>query len=219
MFVGHFALGFAAKKATPKTSLATLFVAAQLADILWPFFLAFGIEQVAIVPDKTAVTPLDFVSYPYSHSLLTLVIWGALFGGLYFARTKNSRGAVILAALVVSHWVLDWLTHLPDMPLWPDGPKYGLAMWKSLPLTLVVELTMFAVGVAIYARSTRAKDRQGTWGFWILILILLAAYLGSSFSGAPPSVKALWITAMLGTLVTLALAWWTDRHRTASAAD
>ena len=187
MFVGHFALGFAAKKATPKTSLATLFVAAQLADILWPFFLAFGIEQVVIVPDKTAVTPLDFVSYPYSHSLLTLVIWGALFGGLYFARTKNSRGAVILAALVVSHWVLDWLTHLPDMPLWPDGPKYGLAMWKSLPLTLVVELTMFAVGVAIYARSTRAKDRQGTWGFWILILILLAAYLGSSFSGAPPS--------------------------------
>ena len=213
MFVGHFALGFAAKKATPKTSLATLFVAAQLADILWPFFLAFGIEQVVIVPDKTAVTPLDFVSYPYSHSLLTLVTWGALFGGLYFARTKNSRGAVILAALVVSHWVLDWLTHLPDMPLWPGGPKYGLAMWKSLPLTLVVELTMFAVGVAIYARSTRAKDRQGTWGFWILILILLAAYLGSSFSGAPPSVKALWITAMLGTLVTLALAWWVDRHR------
>ena len=217
MFVGHFALGFAAKKATPKTSLATLFVAAQLADILWPFFLAFGIEQVAIVPDKTAVTPLDFVSYPYSHSLLMLVIWGALFGGLYFARTKNSRSAWIIAALVVSHWVLDWLTHLPDMPLWPGGPKYGLAMWNSLPLTLVVELTMFAVGIAIYARSTRAKDRQGTWGFWILILILLAAYLGSSFSGAPPSVKALWITAMLGTLITLVLAWWADRHRSAAA--
>lgn len=213
MFVGHFALGFAAKRATPKTSLATLFVAAQLADILWPVFLAFGIEQVLIVPGKTAATPLDFVSYPYSHSLLMLLIWGALFGGLYFARTKNSRGAWIIAALVVSHWVLDWLTHLPDMPLWPGGPMYGLGMWKSLSLTLVVELAMFAVGVAIYARSTRAKDRQGVWGFWILVLLLLAAYVGSSFSGAPPSVKALWITAMLGTLVTLLLALWADRHR------
>lgn len=213
MFVGHFALGFAAKRATPKTSLATLFVAAQLADILWPVFLAFGIEQVLIVPGKTAATPLDFVSYPYSHSLLMLLIWGALFGGLYFARTKNSRGAWIIAALVVSHWVLDWLTHLPDMPLWPGGPMYGLGMWKSLPLTLVVELAMFAVGVAIYARSTRAKDTQGVWGFWILVLLLLAAYVGSSFSGAPPSVKALWITAMLGTLVTLLLALWADRHR------
>ncbi len=213
MFVGHFALGFAAKKATPKTSLATLFVAAQLADILWPVFLALGIEQVLIVPGKTAATPLDFVSYPFSHSLLMLVIWGALFGGLYFARTKNSRGAWIIAALIVSHWVLDWLTHLPDMPLWPGGPKYGLGMWKSLPLTMVVELAMYAAGVAIYARSTRAKDKQGVWGFWILVLLLLVTYLGSSFSGAPPSVKAIWIAAMIGTLVTLVLAWWADRHR------
>jgi len=213
VFVGHFALGFAAKKATPRTSLATLFVAAQLADILWPMLLALGLEQVLIVPGSTNATPLEFVSYPFSHSLLMLVIWGALFGGLYFARRENSRGALIIAALVVSHWVLDWITHLPDMPLWPGGPKYGLGMWKSLPLTMVVELAMFAVGVAIYARSTKPKDKQGAWGLWILVILLLVAYVGSSFAGAPPSVKALWITAMLGTVVTLVLAWWVDRHR------
>ena len=215
MFVGHFALGFAAKKVTPRTSLATLFVAAQLADILWPIFLALGLEQVLIVPGKAAATPLDFVSYPFSHSLLMLAIWGALVGGIYFTRTKNSRRAWIIGALVVSHWVLDWITHIPDMPIWPGGPKYGLGMWKSRPLTLVVELAMYIVGVAIYARATRAKDRKGSWGFWILVLLLLIAYLGSSFSGPPPSVKAIWITAMLGTLVTLVLAWWADRHRVA----
>ena len=176
MFVGHFALGFAAKKATPRTSLATLFVAALLADILWPIFLALGIEQVLIVPGNTAVTPLAFVNYPYSHSLLMLVLWGALFGGLYYARTKNSRGAWIIAALVVSHWVLDWIT-LPGMPIWPGGPKYGLDMWRSLPLTMVVELAMYAVGVAIYARSTRPKDREGVWRFWLLVVLLLVTYI------------------------------------------
>jgi membrane-bound metal-dependent hydrolase YbcI (DUF457 family) len=213
MFVGHFALGFAAKRATPKTSLVTLFVAAQLADILWPIFLALGIEQVLIVPGKTATNPFDFVSYPYSHSLLMLAIWGAIFGGIYFARTKNSRGALIICGLVISHWVLDWIVHIPDMPLWPGGPKYGLGLWNSPLLEQAIELAMYVAGFMIYARSTRATDKQGTWGFRVLILLLLGAFLAGTYSPAPSSVRALWITAMLGTLVTLILAWWTDRHR------
>jgi len=213
MFIGHFALGFAAKKATPKTSLATLFVAAQLADILWPVLLAFGVEQVMIVPGNTATNPLDFVSYPYSHSLLMLVIWGAIFGGIYFARTANSRGAWIIAALVVSHWVLDWIVHVPDMPLWPGGPKYGLGLWNSPLLEQAMEVAMYVAAVAVYARSTRARDKQGVWGFWITVLLLLVAFLATSYSAPPPSVNALWVTAMIGTLVTLALAWWADRHR------
>ncbi len=80
LFIGHFALGFAAKRAAPRLSLAVLFAAAQLADLMWPFLLAGGIEQVRIDPGITAFTPLDFVSYPYSHSLLFLAIWGVLFG-------------------------------------------------------------------------------------------------------------------------------------------
>ena len=213
MFIGHFALGFAAKKAAPRTSLATLFVAAQLADILWPIFLAFGLEQVLIVPGKTPVTPFDFVSYPLSHSLLMLAVWGALFAGVYFYRKRDSRAAWIIFALVLSHWALDWITHIPDMPVWPGGPVLGLGMWQSLPLTLVVELALYAAGVAIYARSTRARDRQGVIGFSVLVFLLLAAYVWSDFSAPPPSVQALWMTAMLGSIVTLVLAWWADRHR------
>ena len=214
MFIGHFALGFAAKKATPRTSLATLFAATVLADILWPIFLALGIEQVMIVPQNTA-TPLDFVSYPYSHSLLMLALWGAIFGGIYFARTKNSRAALIIAALVVSHWVLDWLVHIPDMPLWPGGPKYGLGLWNSPRLEQAIELVMYVAGIFIYARATRPKDKKGLWGSRALIALLFVSFWASTYAPAPPSVKALWITAIIGTLVTLLLAWWADRHREA----
>src|SRR6201991_4710071 len=112
MFIGHFALGFAAKRATPALSLAVLVLAAQFADVLWPLLVAAGIEQVRIAPGNTAVTPLDFVSYPYSHSLLMLVVWGLLLGWIF--KRVDRRAFVVVAALVVSHWVLDFLTHAPD---------------------------------------------------------------------------------------------------------
>lgn len=214
MFIGHFALGFAAKKAAPRTSLATLFTAAVFADVLWPIFLALGAEEVVIEPGNTVMTPLHFVSYPYSHTLLMLVIWGAVFGGLYFARTKDSRAAVVLAALVASHWVLDWITHAPDMALYPGGATFGLGLWNSPALTIAVELAMFAIGVWIYARATRARDAQGKWGFVFLVVIFVAAFVADASSDTPPpSVRAIWISALAATAVTLLLTWWVDRHR------
>lgn len=219
MFIGHFALGFAAKKATPRTSLPTLFAASVFADVLWPIFLVLGVEQVVIDPGNTVMTPLDLVSYPWSHSFLMLMVWGAVFGGLYFARTKDSRGAIILAALVESHWILDWITHRPDMPVYPGGPKFGLGMWNAPALAITVEVAMFAIGVWIYARATRARDGQGKWGFWILALLLLAVYVADAATRVPPSsVTAIWISALVGTAVTLLLAWWVDRHREARTA-
>ena len=214
MFIGHFALGFAAKKVTPGTALPTLFAAAVFADVLWPIFLALGIEQVVIDPGNTVMTPLDFVSYPWSHSFIMLMIWGAIFGGVYFARTKDARGAVILAALVESHWILDFITHRPDMPIYPGGPKFGLGLWNSPQLTRAIEVVMFAVGVLIYARATRARDGQGKWGLVFLVLLFLAAYAADALAGAPPpSVQVIWISALVATALTLLLARWVDRHR------
>src|SRR5687767_15581369 len=118
MFIGHLALGFAAKRALPTISLAVLFVAVQLADVLWPFFLAAGIEHVRIDPGNTAVTPLDFVSYPYSHSLVLLIMWGAAFAWIYGRLSRVTGAFAVIAALVVSHWLLDFVTHRPDMPLY-----------------------------------------------------------------------------------------------------
>src|ERR1044071_309040 len=138
MFLGHFAVGMAAKRAAPRVSLAALFAAAQFADLLWPILVGTGIEAVRIDPGNTAFTPLDFVSYPYSHSLLTLLIWGVLFGLLCAFATGDRRAFIVVAALVVSHWLLDWITHRPDMPLYPGGAKLGLGFVDSVAATITV---------------------------------------------------------------------------------
>jgi hypothetical protein len=213
VFIGHFALGFAAKRATPRLSLASLFAAAQLADVLWPVFVAVGIEEVRIEPGNTAFTPLDFVSYPFSHSLALLVVWGILLGAIAAWRAADARAFLIVLALVVSHWLLDVLTHRPDMPLYPGGPRVGLGLWNSVPATLAVELAMFAIGVWTYARSTRAVDRTGRWSFVALVTFLLLTYFANIAGPPPPSVTALWIVAIVGAFLILTWSWWVDRHR------
>ena len=214
VFIGHFAIGFAAKRATPRISLAVLFGAAQLADLMWPVFVAAGLERVRIDPGNTAFTPLDFVSYPYSHSLALLVAWGFAFALIYRAASgRNGWTVLVLTLLVVSHWMLDWLTHRPDMPLYPGGPKVGIGLWNSVAGTLVVELAIFALGVWIYARATRALDGVGRWAFAGLVTALIAIYSLNLAAGPPPSVSAIWIAGLLGGGLLLAWAAWIDRHR------
>jgi len=213
VFVGHFALGFAAKRLTPRVSLATPFAAAQLADLMWPVLVAVGIEQVRIEPGNTAFTPLDFVSYPISHSLLLLVVWGIILGAIVGRGTADVRAFVIVSALVVSHWLLDVLTHAPDMPIYPGGPRVGLGLWNSVPATIAVELAMYAIGVWLYARTTRAVDRTGRWSFVALVTFLVVTYFASIAGPPPPSVTALWVVGIAGGLVIVAWSWWVDRHR------
>src|SRR3954454_835225 len=213
MFIGHFALGFAAKRATPRISLAMLFFAAQFADLLWPVLVGLGFEQVRIDPGNTAFTPLDFVSYPYSHSLTLLAVWAIVVGGGYRAIAGGRGTFLTLAVLVLSHWVLDYLTHRPDLPLYPGGPKVGLGMWNSIAATLVIEFALFAYGVFLYARATRARDGAGRWGLVALIAVLLLIYLANVVSGAPPSVTAIWMASMIGGALLIAWAWWVDQHR------
>ena len=214
MFIGHFALGLAAKPQAPRVSLAMLFAAVQLADLAWPVLLAIGVEQVRIDPGNTAVTPLDFVSYPYSHSLLALVVWGLLLAWGYRLLAGNGRRAfLIIFSLVVSHWVLDYVTHRPDMPLYPGSAKFGLGLWNSIPLTIAIEVAMFGVGVWLYLRATRARDRAGRWGFFTLAAFLPLVYFANLFGPPPPSLPALYWSVMIGSGILLAWAWWADQHR------
>jgi membrane-bound metal-dependent hydrolase YbcI (DUF457 family) len=213
MFIGHFALGFAAKRVTPRVPLGVLVVAAQLADLIWPVLVAAGVEQVRIDPGNTAFTPLNFVSYPYSHSLLLLAVWGVVLGVLYRPTAGGRRTFVVLALLVVSHWVLDFVTHRPDMPLYPGGPQVGLGLWNSVPATVAIELPLFAAGVAAYVHVTRARDATGRWALAGLVAFLLVAYFGNIAGGPPPSIAAIWVTAIGGGILITAWAWWVDRHR------
>jgi membrane-bound metal-dependent hydrolase YbcI (DUF457 family) len=214
MFIGHFALGFAAKPAVPRVSLAALMLSALFADVLWPILVLAGVEEVRIAPGNTAFTPLEFVSYPWSHSLLLLVVWGACVGAAYRVIFGGRRTFVVLAALVVSHWVLDWVTHGPDMPLYPGGPKAGLALWNSVPATMLVETLLFAAGLYVYTRTTRARDAIGRWGLVSLGATLAAIYVLDALYGAPPpSVFAICVVALAASVVFTAWAWWMDRHR------
>jgi hypothetical protein len=216
VFIGHFGIAFAAKRAAPRTSLGAMFVAAQFADLLWPILLLTGAEQVRIEQKAAnSFLTLDFVSYPWSHSLLMQMLWGAALALLYFALSHNLRGSIVIGALVPSHWLLDWIVHVPDLPLYPGGAgRFGLGLWRAPALTIVLELIVFAAGAAVYARTTRSRDRIGTFGYGGLVLLLLALYAASIVSPPPPSVRTLAMGALIGWPLGL-LPWWVDRHRSA----
>jgi hypothetical protein len=191
-------------------SLATWFAAVQLVDLIWPLMLLLGLEHVRITPGITAFTPLDFYDYPITHSLVGGVIWAALFAGLWLVRRRDGTGrvAMLLAAAVLSHWVLDAASHRPDVPVLPHGPYVGLGLWNSVPATLAVELTMFAAGLAIYVRSGAAGARRVS--FWILIAFLIVTYFAAAFGPPPPDVRTLaWSALALWLLVPWAK--WADR--------
>jgi membrane-bound metal-dependent hydrolase YbcI (DUF457 family) len=215
VFLGHYALGFGAKKLTPYTSLGTLLLATELVDLLWPGFLMLGLETVRIAPGITRVTPLDFTSYPWTHSLVMGAAWAALFAAFYVFFRRYPRGAIVLAALVLSHWLLDVVSHRPDMPLWPGGgPRIGLGLWYSLPATLAVEGLLFSLGIWIYATNTEPVDAIGRYSFPAFVITLAAIYLSSVFGPPPPSVSAI---TLLGQGQWLLVLWgyWLDRHRVA----
>jgi hypothetical protein len=227
MFLGHYGLAFAAKRAAPRTSLGALTFAAEFLDELWPILLLLGVEQVRIAPwlvrrdssifpaqrHALSTTPLDFAYYPFSHSLLMAIVWGALIGGLYFALRGYGRGAWVMWALVASHWLLDLPMHRGDLPLWlgESSPKFGWGLWNSLALTYIIEFTIFLAGISVYVRATRPRDQIGRWGFWAYCLVLAAIYMASN-GPPPPSVNALAWTTM-GVWVFVPWAWWVDKHR------
>jgi hypothetical protein len=156
---------------------------------------------------------LDFINYPLSHSLLLVLLWGILGGGLYLLITRRTRGAVVIGALIASHWFLDLPVHQPDLPLWPGSAlKLGGGLWNSISATLALEFGILGAGLFLYVRATRPKDRMGRWGLWSMVAILVLFYL-SSFAAPPPSESAL---AVGGVFLWIFVPWgyWVDRHRT-----
>jgi membrane-bound metal-dependent hydrolase YbcI (DUF457 family) len=214
MFIGHFGVGFASKRLAPGLNLAVLLAAPLLLDMLWPIFLLLGIESVRIDPGNTAVTPLDLHDYPWSHSLLMSLVWSVLAGAAIWAALRQLRPALVIGAGVFSHWVLDLITHRPDMPLYPGSHVYlGLGLWNSKIGTALVESAIYAAGVAIYLRCTRRNDRAGAWAFASMAALLALIYAANFNGPPPPSVTALIVVSFV-LWVFLPWAAWADRHRT-----
>jgi membrane-bound metal-dependent hydrolase YbcI (DUF457 family) len=212
MFIGHQGIAFAAKKAAPRVSLGTMVLAAMWLDVIWPVLVLLGIETVEIKPGITKVTPFDFTSYPYSHSLLFACLWGIAFGGIYWLARRDRRGAIVLGLLVVSHWFLDVLMHRPDLPLYPGSARYGFDLWDSWPATLIAEFVAFGGGVALYLRATKAVDRTGRYALAGLVVFLIVIYASSLVGPPPDSPLQIGLLGLTSLLIPL-WAWWADRHR------
>lgn len=215
MFIGHYAVGLAAKKFAPRSSLGVLIAAPILLDLIWPILVLIGWEHVSIVPNINPFLRLQFDSYPISHGLVAVVGWATLFASIYFGFTRYVAGAIVIWVGVVSHWVLDFIVHLPDLPLMAQGRMYGLGLWNHRWLTVAVEVAMFAIAIWTYQKETRAKDKSGLWMFIAFVVFLLAAYAATMFGPPPPSVKKLAAFTLL-TWLTIAWAWWFDEHRDVS---
>ena len=220
MFLGHYGAAFALKRLEPKLSLGTLFLAVQLADLLWGAFLLLGWEQVRIDPGYTAVTPLQFISYPISHSLLGMTGWAAAMGAIYYSwptrdTSRHWQAAALVGFAVLSHFVLDLLVHVPDLPLSGGSTiRLGFGLWNHPIATLLLELASLAAGLAVYVafRSTRHPARIGR--LTGLVALLVGVYLLSFFGPPPPSVTSIAVVDLVGLLLFAAFAAWTDRRAT-----
>jgi hypothetical protein len=213
MFLGHMAVGFAAKRVAPKVSLGVLLAASELVDLLFPVFVLAGWEQAHIVASDNPFTRFAFDSYPYTHSLAAGLFWGLLAAVGYWLARRRRRDAVVVGLVVLSHWVLDVISHQPDMPLYPGtSPKIGLGLWNSLVGTIIVEGLMFAAGVWLYATMTRSRDRMGRYGFWGFVLLLVGLYIGNIAGPPPPDPAAFAWVVLVFALFFFWVAWF-DRHR------
>lgn len=213
MFIGHFAVGLGAKALKPQASLGTYFLAAQFVDLLWPTLLLLNLETVAIAPGITEMTPLDFISYPYTHSLLMALVWSVLAFGIMYVIKNDLSVAAVVGVCVGSHWLLDFITHRPDLPLTlAETTKVGLGLWNHKTLTAIIEFAMFFGAVFFYIKKTASIDKIGKFGFWSLIIFMVLIHVGNLVGPPPPNVSAI---AWAGHLQWLFVIWayWVDAHR------
>lgn len=199
MFVGHLSLALAAKRAEPRASLGWYVAAVTALDLLWPVFLLAGREQVRIVPGAMAFTPLVFESYPWSHSLAMAIVWGLLLAGLARSAGVPARAGRLIGWLVVSHWVLDLITHAPDLQLAPGvAARFGLGLWHSLTGTYVVEGGMWLAGIALFLGVRPRLRPAGQVAFWSLTVITTLMWAAGPFGPVPPDVRSLAMFALVG---------------------
>jgi membrane-bound metal-dependent hydrolase YbcI (DUF457 family) len=219
MLAGHVAAGFLGKRFAPSVSLGTAVLAALTADLVWSVLLIAGIERFDIVRRGSTLMTSDVVTgISYSHSLLMDAVWAALFAGLYFVLRRDRRGTWVLAGAVLSHWLLDFVAHRPDMPLAPGSRRYfGLGLWTSIPATLAVEGGLWLLAVILYLLATRANRRSVHYVLWVGVALITAAWY-NNIAGPPPATSnpAAGIASLVFFSLVTAWAFWINRLRPAA---
>jgi len=213
MGIGHFGIALIAKRAEPALSLGTVALAAMLADFVCFILLIAGIEHFSNVPG--ARLNLMFGDHiVWSHSLLMDATWGAIFAAIFFAIRRAAKGAWILFACVVSHWILDVISHRPDMALAPGTEaRLGFELWNSFPATLAVEGGFWLLAIIVYVRSTKAKSVPGAIAFWVGASLLTLISLVNLRAGIDQSPVRAGIGGLIVFSIFVAWAYWMNRAR------
>lgn len=225
MFIGHYGVAFAAKRASPRLPLGLLFLAVQLLDVLFAVFVLLGIEKLRIVHGFTPYNPYDLYWMPYTHSLSGSLVWSILAGQLFWMvsiripRRERAQASAVLGAAVFSHFVLDVPMHTADMPLWPGAgaPKIGLGLWNHPFASILAELVVLAAGGWIYLRGSRARSRFARIGTVVFAVFLVALTLSTPFQPDPESARAFAVMALAAYFALAVLAALLDRGRPMTA--
>jgi len=212
MFTGHLAIGLAGKKNEPKISLGTWMTAVMLADLLFFVFMIGGMESFRPVPGVTSNRILGEI--PYSHSLVMDALWAVILAAAFYLWRRHRRGALLLFGAVLSHWVLDVISHRPDMPLAPGvKPLLGLGLWNSIPATVIVEGGAWLAAIILYVRATKSKNWTGVLAFWIGIALLTVSWLGNITAGIDPNPVRAGVNGLVFFSLMIAWAYWMNRAR------
>jgi hypothetical protein len=214
MLVGHVAAGMVGKRAAPRVSLGTLVLAAVLCDLLWGAFLLAGLEHIIIRPGRGAANYLDAVDTSLSHGLATTVLSAVLFAGVWFLRRRDTRAAFVLFALVLSHWLLDFISHGRDMALAPGvHTRVGLGLWNSIPATIAIEGGFWLIAVILYSRATQPRTRWTAFVFWIFIGLLTLVWYNNIAGPPPANARAAAMGSLILFSAIVAWAYWMNAAR------
>ena len=216
MFIGHYGASFAAKAIDKRIPLWVLFLAAQLVDIFWTIFVLLGIERVQIKPGITVASPLDFVFYPYTHSLVGSLAWGAVAMIVYRAirpRAEAWRTGLIVGAVVASHWFLDLLVHRPDLALYDDAMKVGFGLWNYPLIEYALEYVLFFGGIIWYLRATQPATASGKYAMVIFGLVVGLLFAVSGMGSPPPDSSSIAVVGLVLYLTLTGVVFWLEKKR------
>ncbi len=213
MFIGHFGVALAAGTSRKSPSLGTLFVASQLIDLGFFSLMLVGVEKMRFVSGATVMNPMDLYFMPYTHGLIGASVWALGFGAGIWLLTRRTAAAVIGAAVVFSHWLLDLVTHRPDLAM-PDGSKAGLSLWNHPLIEMPLEIGITLAALWLYGRATEPKRPAGRWSLWWMAAVLLAMQAINWFGPvAPDAGPGVAVEALVAYVVAISLAIWAASTR------
>ncbi|MHA2066110.1 MAG: hypothetical protein ACXABY_17200 [Candidatus Thorarchaeota archaeon] len=219
MFIGHYSAALALKRVEKNASLGWLFLAVQFVDIVFFPFVLLGIERLNIVENFTQSTHFELEFLPYTHGLVSFLVFAAVTFIVFWIvpvkeKVNKKRVALVMAAAVFSHWVLDLIVHTPDLPMLGDSsPKLGFGLWNNALITFILEAVLLVAGLWLYLRGTKAKTVTGKYGMMIFVAVLIVLNFFNIFGPPPSSVTFLAIYALVLYFAFGGIAFWLDRKR------